>query len=143
MKDLYAKLGIEPTASAEEVSAALQRNPGLSDYSAILQSPGKRAIYDGTHATVKAIGTLRYRLGLDAGPSWFLENYPDFAPGLKAVARAARAAAEPAQAPARQARVVQAREEVKAKPVRGRKWLVPVAASIVAAIVLVLFLTRL
>lgn len=80
MKDLYRKLDIDPKASAEELAAALQNRPDLSEYTAVLLDEKKRAGYDRTHATLKTIGVLRHKLALDSGDSWFLEHYPDFAP---------------------------------------------------------------
>lgn len=84
MKDLYSSLGIDPGASEEEVVAALESKPDLATYAAILQANDRRAAYDRTHAALKAIGALRHRLGLDSERSWFLENFPDFAPALRA-----------------------------------------------------------
>jgi hypothetical protein len=82
MKDLYRRLGIDPKASSEEVTAALASKPDMSECAPILQHEERRAGYDQAHATVNAIGILRHRLGLDSGESWFLENCPDFAPRL-------------------------------------------------------------
>jgi len=80
MKDLYRNLDIDPGASAEELAAALQNRPDLSEYAPVLLDEKKRAGYDRTHAILKTIGVLRHKLSLDSGDSWFLENYPDFAP---------------------------------------------------------------
>jgi len=80
MKDLYYRLEIDPQASEEEIRAALASKPELSDSSSILLNPARRAEYDETHHTLKTIGLLRHRLGLDTGHSWFLDNCPDFAP---------------------------------------------------------------
>jgi hypothetical protein len=82
MKDLYRRLGIDPKASTGDVAAALASKPEMGECAAILQDPEKRAGYDQAHATLNAIGILRHRLGLGSGDSWFLENCPDFAPGL-------------------------------------------------------------
>jgi len=81
VKDLYSKLGIDRGASAAEVQAALEAKPELSDYAAILLDTEKRALYDSTYSTLKMIGELRFRLGLDSGRSWFQEKYPDYGPG--------------------------------------------------------------
>jgi len=80
MKDLYYRLGIEPQSSEEEIAAALDTKPELSACAGILLDPERRAQYDETHHTLKTIGLLRHRLGLDTGHSWFLENCADFAP---------------------------------------------------------------
>ena len=82
MKDLYRKLGIDQDAAGAEVAAALKLKPQFDDFGSILLDADRRAAYDGVHATVKAIGVLRHRLGLDSGDSWFLENCADFAPGV-------------------------------------------------------------
>ena len=84
MKNLYSSLGIEPGASEEEVVAAFEGRPDLAAYASILQAADKRAAHDRTHAALKAIGALRHRLGLDSERSWFLENFPDFAPASRA-----------------------------------------------------------
>jgi hypothetical protein len=82
MKDLYRKLGIEPDASATEIQAALEQNPEISDFAAILLDEHKREGYDEAHAALRAIGVMRHKLGLDTGDTWFVESYPDFAPRL-------------------------------------------------------------
>lgn len=142
MKDLYLKLGIEPAASDEEVAAALERNPALGEYSTILLNPGKRALYDSTHTTVRAIGVLRYRLGLDAGPSWFLENHPDFAPGLKSVTGATRTPvpAVPELAPNE---ATPPQLAVETRSANGSKWLVGIITLVLGAILIAWLFTRL
>jgi len=81
MKDLYHRLGIDPKAGNDDVTAALASKPAMSECAPILLDEEKRAGYDQAYATLNAIGILRHRLGLDSGESWFLENCPDFAPG--------------------------------------------------------------
>lgn len=45
--DIYDALGCDPSASAEEIAAALrQRRHVLADYAALLQDPEKRREYD-------------------------------------------------------------------------------------------------
>jgi hypothetical protein len=100
MKDLYSSLGINPGASEEEVVAALASRPDLAAYATILRADDRRASYDRTHAALKAIGALRHRLGLDSERSWFLENFPDFAPALRAGLRPDRFAGEARRAEA-------------------------------------------
>ena len=80
MRDLYLKLGIERSASAEEVAAALDLRPEMSVYAPILLDMEKRAAYDRAHAALSAIGELRQQLGLNSGNTGFVETYPDFAP---------------------------------------------------------------
>lgn len=82
MRDLYAKLGISQEASLEEVAEALKSKPGMAACAPILLNSKKRAVYDRTYTTLKNIGYLRHRLGLDKGDSQFLRDYPDFAPRL-------------------------------------------------------------
>lgn len=83
MKDLYARLEVQPTANEQELEAALRDKPSMEITAGILLDQEKRARYDRAHATLKAIGVLRQRLRLDTGDSWFLQNCPDFAPGFK------------------------------------------------------------
>lgn len=47
---------------------------------AVLPDEDRRSEDDLTQAIVKTIGVLRHRLDLDSDGSWFLDNYPDFAP---------------------------------------------------------------
>lgn len=103
MKDLYSSLGIDPGASEEEVVAAFESRPDLAAYASILRAEDRRAAYDRTHAALKAIGALRHRLELDSERSWFLENFSDFAPALRAGQRANPPAGEAPQTPAAQA----------------------------------------
>lgn len=79
MRDLYRRLGLDPTATEEEIAAALEEHPDLQGYSAILLDEERRALYDRVHATLKMIGTLRFRLDLDKSDAWFIQRHPDFA----------------------------------------------------------------
>jgi curved DNA-binding protein CbpA len=79
MRDLYHRLELEPTATEEQIAAALEEHPDLQGYSAILLDEERRALYDRVHATLKMIGTLRFRLDLDKSEAWFIRRYPDFA----------------------------------------------------------------
>lgn len=123
MKDLYSNLGIDPGASEEEVVAALEGRPDLAAYASVLQADDRRAAYDRTHAALTAIGALRHRLGLDSERSWFLENYPDFAPALRtgpgtAAGEARRAEAAPA---------AQATDTDSPRPAVGMRWILVLA----------------
>jgi hypothetical protein len=145
VKDLYLKLGIDRGASAAEVQAALEIKPELSDYAMILMDTEKRALYDSTHSTLKMIGALRLRLGLDSGPSWFLKNYLDFAPAQK-LANAAQnpvkngiadtsASAHPApQQPQSVASTPPAQSKLPAK------WVVSAVLLIIGVLVIVVLL---
>lgn len=83
MKDLYLELGIDQQASEADIAASTTSNAGLGDSAALLLDPQRRAVYDSTYTTLKTIGELRHRLGMDANDSWFIENHPDFVPSLK------------------------------------------------------------
>lgn len=83
MQDLYLQLGINPDASAEEIDAAIRKKPQLTAASEILLNPQRRAAYQRTVLTLRSIGTLRHRLGLDNDSSWFLDTCADFAPRLQ------------------------------------------------------------
>jgi hypothetical protein len=149
VKDLYSKLGIDRGASAGEVQAALELKPGLKDDATVLLNTQKRALYDSTHSTLKLIGELRFRLGLDTGPSWFLEHCPDYA-FRKNAAKSSRDAEEragtdaspgahpPTQQPKRTASTPPAHARLPAKwPARWpSKWLVPAVLLIIGVILI-------
>ena len=145
MKDLYARLEVQPDADDVELAAALQNQPAMESAAAILLNRGKRARYDRTHATLKTIGVLRQRLKLDTGDSWFLHNCPDFAPGFKPAAAPAkpevRAAAEPTHderretAPQRQVKPGPAPRAARSFPMVGLA-----AAAVLLALAAVYFL---
>lgn len=82
MKDLYLQLGIDPHADQSDIEAALRQHPELGDAAAILLNAPRRAAYNRSVSTVRSIGMLRHRLGLDAQSTWFVETCPDFAPRL-------------------------------------------------------------
>jgi len=95
MKDLYRNLGIDPNASREEVTAALELKPDMNECAPILLDEEKRTAYNQARGTVKTIGILRHRLNLDSEDSWFLKDSPDFAPRLQQLKKA-QAIQEPA-----------------------------------------------
>lgn len=82
MKDLYLHLGLSQNASAKEIADVLKNNPAMAEIGTILLNPEKRALYDQTWSTLKTIGSLRDKLGLDKDETWFLRKHPDFAPAL-------------------------------------------------------------
>lgn len=138
MKNLYHALGIDPKASREEVAAALELKPGIGGCAPILQDEEKRAAYNQAHATLKAIGILRHRLGLDSGDSWFLKDCPDFAPGLlqEKKARAAQKAASQATTPGKnQAGPAQ---QQPPEPSTGSKQTLLVIAAVVVVLLAIL-----
>jgi DnaJ-class molecular chaperone len=139
MKDLYARLEVQPTADEQELAAALRNKPGMELAAAILLDQEKRARYDRAHATLKAIGVLRQHLKLDTGDSWFLQNCPDFALGFKPAAAPAkpeaRASVEVTPGERRQT-TPQAQPEQGPKPRAARS--VPLVGLVVAAVLLAL-----
>ena len=147
MKDLYAQLGIDRTANAEEIAASARQRPDLEDRASILLDAGKRAVYDRAHAALKLIGELRRRLHLDAQDSWFARNHADFAarsaaPAASAAAPAAQPApATPQSAPAKPTQEPAARSEAARgaphpnQPLSARLVLtIAVALGVLAAI---------
>ena len=134
MKDLYRKLELEPTATRDEIAAALEKHPDLNAYSAILLDEERRALYDRSHQVLKLIGTLRFRLDLDKSDAWFIKRHSDYAIMPKPVFASAQqqaagdeAAAPPARGKGRKGR-------------RSRGWLIALVAALVAAAAIVLIL---
>lgn len=132
MKNLYARLGIEPDADESTITERLDAHPEREAIGTVLLNAERRARYDRTHATVKMIAAMRHSLGLDRDEtSWFLERYEEFAVGYRSKAPATRndnptepaATVEPAAPAKRPART--------AKPSRRPVWLV---AGLVLAI---------
>jgi hypothetical protein len=145
VKDLYSRLGIDRKAGAEEVQAALELKPGLRDDATVLLDMQKRALYDSTHSTLKLIGELRFRLGLDTGPSWFLEHCPDYAfrktaakssqsPEERAGTDASPGAHPPTQQPTSAASTPPAHAKLPAK--WPAKWLIPAVLLIIGVILI-------
>jgi t-SNARE complex subunit (syntaxin) len=141
MKDLYAALSIGPDASESEVEASLEAHPELSAYSAILLDSEKRALYDRAHATLKMIGALRHRLGIDSGSSWFLKNSADYAPRQNVAVFSERSKVGSAQAASLQ-KTIHTPQTESLKSVRAARpgWLVPVIIAIIAVILVALIL---
>jgi len=82
MKDLYRQLSLDSSASRAEVEAALQSRPELGEAAEVLLNDSRRAVYNRAASTIRSIGMLRHRLGLDNDQTWFVESCPDFAPRL-------------------------------------------------------------
>ncbi|KFF47957.1 hypothetical protein GY26_17465 [Gammaproteobacteria bacterium MFB021] len=83
MRDLYLRLGVSPTASAEEIERAIRdcANQSLkADAQAALGSPERRAEYDEMHQLLGDIGRLRAGLGLTHAPHWHGDAANDFSP---------------------------------------------------------------
>jgi hypothetical protein len=91
MKDLYKRLGIPPTASAEEIRVAI----GVTDEAAtreaaefILLAPRRRTVYDRNHRVMTMIGQLRGRLAMGLRPFWSHGDHRDFTAASNPVAAA-------------------------------------------------------
>jgi len=142
MKDLYFNLNIDRDASTEDVAAALQQNPEMGAYASILLDEDKRSTYDRTHATLSTIGLLRHNLGLNAHDSWFLDNYPNFAPGR----RPSAPRQEPREDKAKEPSIEPAYDNIEAMPPGPTspdpyRWLVPALLAIIAVSCLLLIFT--
>lgn len=144
MKDLYARLGISPDASAGEVVESGQASPEAGACAQVLADTTQRAAYDRAYFTLKSIGILRHRLGLDSGESWFLSHYPDFAPRFRSAIATGKAKVEATQT--RNMPQVATIEDTRSipkpdasKPAAKSTRLVPILAA-VAVIVLIVVL---
>lgn len=141
MKNLYSRLGIDRSASAAEVQAALELKPELGDCASILLHSERRAAYDSVHSTLKMIGALRLRLELDSSPSWFLKNCLDFAPTQKLVkpvkspGNQTEADTSPGARPALQASSSDVSTS-RARTRRRTKWLIPSVIVIIGLVVI-------
>jgi hypothetical protein len=92
MKDLYKRLGIPPTASAEEIRVAI----GVTNEAAtreaaefILLAPRRRTVYDRNHRVMTMIGQLRGRLAMGLRPFWSHGDHRDFTAASNPVAAGA------------------------------------------------------
>jgi hypothetical protein len=137
MKDLYRRLEIEPTATADEISAAIEKLPEAKARGSILLDSEKRELYDRAHATLKLIARLRFNLDLDMHDSWFIQQYPDFAimPKPKLTDGATQSALQP-EAPAKGVKRRRKRQR------NGTNWLLAVLILLIAAGAVILLLNR-
>ena len=81
MRNLYKRLGIEPSASEQEIKAAIARCTNSTiktDGSEVLLNPSRRRNYDRVHRTLCDIGILRAHLGLSHGNNWGSPESDDF-----------------------------------------------------------------
>jgi hypothetical protein len=146
MKDLYARLGIGPDASAGEVVEAGQASPEAGACAQVLADATQRAAYDRAYSTLKSIGILRHRLGLDSGESWFLSRYPDFAPRFRSAIATGKAKVEATQTRTmpQVATIEDTRSKAKpgaAQPAAKSNRLVPIlVAVVVVALIVILIL---
>lgn len=81
MRNLYFRLGIEPSASEQEIRGAIARctnSTVKADGTEVLLNPSRRRNYDRVHRTLCDIGTLRAHLGLSHGNNWRSPESGDF-----------------------------------------------------------------
>jgi hypothetical protein len=134
MKDLYLQLGIDSNAGRAEIETAVAERPELENAAAILLNESRRAAYNRSVSTIRSIGMLRHRLGLDKENSWFVETCPDFAPRLHIKKYAAQQPA--AEVTANSSVSSQAEHPPSKQP---KPWLkILVVGLVIAALVLLL-----
>ncbi len=80
MKDLYARLGLDPEATEAQIEVAAKDSGHSESAAGVLLVADHRAGYDHCRATLLAIGNLRKRLKLDEEPTWFTRECADFVP---------------------------------------------------------------
>lgn len=81
MRDLYKRLGVEPTADETTIGAAIDAcdNSALkTDAATVLNVGTRREAYDGLHGMLSELGRLRARLGLTHGAHWLGSVANDF-----------------------------------------------------------------
>lgn len=137
MKDLYLKLGISQDASPEDIEAAIKARPDCAGSAAILLDKRRRAAYNRSVSTIRSIGILRDRLGLDKEPSWFQHTCPDFAPKLHVAKFAAKPAPKRQVTESTASRPAPA-ERRQADPKSGLEWMRPVYIGLALIILLTL-----
>lgn len=144
MKDLYARLGIKTDATAGEIAAAGQASPEAGDCARILANRAQREVYDRAYSTLKSIGVLRHHLGLDSGESWFLNQYPDFAPRARsAVARVKPAVAQPEATTSEAAQARTNQKSVSAAQGKSSSKLLPILVAVAVVTVIVVMVVLL
>jgi hypothetical protein len=155
MRDLYLRLGISTDANADEIASAISAKPHLGAAADVLLNPQRRAAYQRTVFTLRSIGELRHRLGLDDDASWFHETCGDFSSHAQArkftakVETGAAGAAEPAIPPAGSTGQGQTAPygplagSKSASPKPSSAWLKPLlAVAAVLALLLVAYFLR-
>ncbi len=142
MQDHFLQLGIDPEANAADIKAAIEAKPELEAAAQILLNERRRAAYQRTVLTLRSIGMLRHRLGLDNEDSWFVQSCPDFAPRLhsrKFTAQAATTAESTAPAVAESTAGTTAAADGGKPETAARPWLKPallvLALAAIAALV--------
>ena len=81
MRNLYTRLGIEPSASEQEIRASIARCTNSTiktDGAEVLLNVSRRRNYDRVFRTLCDIGVLRANLGLSHGNNWGSPESDDF-----------------------------------------------------------------
>lgn len=81
MRNLYSKLNIDPSASADEIRSAINSCSNASlraDASKILLNPERREAYDSLNSVLIDIGYLRAELGLSHTDNWQGEEASEY-----------------------------------------------------------------
>lgn len=81
MRNLYSRLGIDPSASEREIKDAIARcanSTVKTDAAEVLLNPSRRRNYDRVYRTLCDIGVLRAHLGLSHGNNWGIPESDDF-----------------------------------------------------------------
>ena len=81
MKDLYKRLGVEPTTADAEIRRAVANVDAMTRAAVehILLVSRRRIVYDRNHRVLTTIGQLRGRLALGLRPFWSHGHHQDFA----------------------------------------------------------------
>jgi hypothetical protein len=85
MRDLYARLGIAPGSSPDEIEGAIARctdSSVRSDAAAVLLRADRRRLYNHLHSTLSCVGHVRRHMQLETSELWRGED--DFTPSVRA-----------------------------------------------------------
>ncbi|HET6565149.1 MAG TPA: hypothetical protein VFG52_07010 [Xanthomonadales bacterium] len=142
MRDLFLQLNLDPNASSEDIAAAIKAKPLHEGAAEILLNERRRAAYQRTVSTLRSIGILRHRLGLDNDDTWFVQTCPDFAPRLHTRKFAAQPVVldpEPISAmPPSNGKTSKVLADTAAAKAPSRGWHKPLLVAAVIAAVLIL-----
>jgi hypothetical protein len=81
MRDLYSRLGVDPSASEQEFRSAISNCTSSTlkaDATEVLLISERRRSYDRVYRTLSDIGSLRAHLGLNHGDNWQSPESDDF-----------------------------------------------------------------
>lgn len=142
MRDHFLQLNLDPDASSEVIAATIKAHPQHEEAAEILLNERRRAAYQRTVSTLRSIGILRHRLGLDNDDTWFVQTCPDFAPRLhtrKFAAQSAVADPEPIGAiPASNVNTPKVLPDTATDKTSSRGWYKPILVAAIIAAILVL-----